>query len=419
MTKLGQYYQQRRAAIKRSGKREKRDIFIDYTAPYGIPYNTSTATINYQTSMKLSAFYRGVDVKSGAIGSLPIRVEKKDGNNWIPAPEHPLNYILDVEPSNTMTSFTLFKTATALLDLKGNAIIRIHRNDKLEAVELELITNDVTILIDANRILYYAIQYPTGKGTVIVEQSDIIHLMNFTYNGLVGISTIQHAANTLELSVAAENQAAGFFSSGANLSGLIEIEGRIDQERADVVKAAWASAFNTTDGSPNSVGVLEQGMKFTPVQVNPKDAQMLESRQFNIIDLCRFLGVTPVKVFDDTMTSYNTVESMQLAFLTDTISNLVAKIENELRRKLFKPSLKRSFRIRFEIADLLRADLDSQANYYQKMFQVGGFTVNEIRDKTGTPKSDAANADSPFVMVNTQPVDSVNQKVKTDGNIKK
>ena len=57
-------------------------------------------------------------------------------------------------------------------------------------------------------------------------------------------------------------------------------------------------------------------MEFKPITVNPSDAQLLETREFNVIDICRFFGVSPVKAFDLSKSSYSTVEATNLSFLT-------------------------------------------------------------------------------------------------------
>lgn len=102
--------------------------------------------------------------------------------------------------------------------------------------------------------------------------------------------------------------------------------------------------------------VLEGNMDFSPITVSPSDAQLLETRQFNVIDICRFFGVSPVKAFDLSKSSYSTVEATELAFLTDTLAPLLEKIELEFERKLYKPSEKDSIDVRFDTATLLRAD---------------------------------------------------------------
>jgi HK97 family phage portal protein len=75
------------------------------------------------------------------------------------------------------------------------------------------------------------------------------------------------------------------------------------------------------------VAVLEGNMDFEPVTISPSDSQLLETRQFNVVDICRFFGVSPVKAFDLSNSSYSTIEATELAFLTDTLSPLLEKIE--------------------------------------------------------------------------------------------
>ena len=153
-------------------------------------------------------------------------------------------------------------------------------------------------------------------------------------------------------------------------------------------------------------------MDFQPITVNPSDAQLLETRQFNVIDICRFFGVSPVKAFDLSKSSYSTVEATQLAFLTDTLAPLLEKIELEFERKLYKPSERNSIDVRFDTSVLLRADKASLANYYNTLFQIGVITPNEIRKALDLEAIE--NGDHTFVQVNIQ---TLNNAVKDKADI--
>ena len=76
------------------------------------------------------------------------------------------------------------------------------------------------------------------------------------------------------------------------------MESSLTAQQKQDIKTAWSSAFNSITGTPNGVAVMEGNMTFQPITVNPSDAQLLETRQFNVIDICRFFGVSPVKAFD-------------------------------------------------------------------------------------------------------------------------
>lgn len=157
-------------------------------------------------------------------------------------------------------------------------------------------------------------------------------------------------------------------------------------------------------------------MEFQPVTVSPADAQLLETRQFNVIDVCRFFGVSPVKAFDLSKSSYSTVEATQLAFLTDTLSPMLEKIELEFERKIYKPSERESIDVRFDTSVLLRADKASLASYYNQLFQIGAITPNEIRKALDLPALE--NGDQSFVQVNTMTLKNAVKEKDNEGTQK-
>ena len=380
-----------------------RDLTQDLLIMMGLPYGFGSSSLSKMQAMQLSAVYRCVEVKSDALAYPTRQVQVKTDRGWTSDPELPLWNLLNLEPNPTMTSDLLFKMLIIKTELEGNGYVEIIRGPKFQVERLELIRDYVKILMDDAGILYYVIQ---SKNPRIIEQSNIIHIKNFTYDGIIGVSTLTHANNTLTASNAVERHAVGFFAGGANMGTVIKVEGRLDEGEAKRIKAEFAAAFNTTDGSPNSAAVIPGSMDIIPISVSPKESQMLETRQFNIVEICRFFGVDPTKVFETKDSKYNTVESMQLAWLTDTVAPYFSRIEAELNRKLFLPSQRRSLRIRYDVEDLLRADMNSLSNYRMKMFQVGGYTVNENRERVGTPKFDDPMADVPFVQVNMQPINT-------------
>jgi len=143
---------------------------------------------------------------------------------------------------------------------------------------------------------------------------------------------------------------------------------------------------------------MEGGAEFKPVSVNPKDAQMLETRAFNVIDICRFFGVHPSKAFDTSASTYSNVESYQLGYITDTMTPLARKIDNEVNRKLYRPSQRKRTKAVLRVAELLSNDYESKANYYLSMFQVGAYSPNEIRKELNRPL--IPDGDKSYVQVN-------------------
>jgi HK97 family phage portal protein len=391
---------------------EKRKLTYETTTAVGLPYSYSSVALSELISMQLSAVYRCVEVVTDAIASQSwdiLEYSKIEG--FVSNPFHYAAYLLNNEPCPSMTRYTLMKTLVAKMLLEGNGYCIIRRNGRGDPIRLDLVCDEtVKMFMGDDRTIWYEVGYE-GK-TERIEGYDMIHLLNFSYNGLVGVSTLQHAANSMGLAYASESSAKGFFTSGANMSGILTAEGKMTKEKATALKASWAEAFNVTSGNPGGIAVMESGLEFKPVTVNPRDAQMLETRQFNVIEICRFFGVHPSKVFDQSNLTYSNIESFQLGFLTDTISPLDAKIEAEFNRKLLRPSERIRTKLNLSIEELLRANMDAKANYVSKMFQCGGFSVNEVRKECGNPKSDSDNADKPMIQINMQSIEAFSNKPK-------
>lgn len=373
--------------------KEERGNFSDY-----LLYNSSTAYAT-EKSMLLSAVYRCVEVISDSVAQLPLEPYRMDSQGYkVKFTSHPTYKLLNKEPNQRMSRFTFIKTLIVSTLLRGNGYAYIERDGKGDATALHLIPSEL-VTINRPKTLKEPISYSIA-GVGKVESKDMIHILNFSYDGIIGMSTLQHARHSLGLAMDSDSHAAGFFKGGANIAGILKSDGHLAPDQKQQIKQAWQMAFNPNFGTPNGVALLEGNFTFEPVTVNPSDAQLLETRQFNVVDICRFFGVSPVKAFDLTKSSYSTVEASELAFLTDTLSPLLEKIELEFERKLYKPSEKDSIDVRFDTAMLLRADKQSLANYYQTLFNIGVVSPNDIRKQLDMPAIEGG--DNTFVQVNIQ-----------------
>lgn len=392
---------------KEQPKVEERGYFADY-----LSYNCAT---NYTTekSMLLSTVYRCVEVISDSVAQLPLEPYKIDSQGYkIKFTSHPTYKLLNKEPNPRMTRFDFVKVLIVSTLLKGNGYAFIERDDKGNAQGLHFIPAELVTIIRPKSLKESVSYSIAGLGTV--ESCNMIHIKNFSYDGIEGVSTLKHARNTLGLSTDAEAHAAGFFKGGANLAGILKSTTNLNAQQKNDLKRSWQMAFSPATGTPNGVAVLEGNLTFEPITVNPTDAQLLETRQFNVVDICRFFGVSPVKAFDLSKSSYSTVEATNLSFLTETLSPLLEKIEEEFERKLYKPSEKDSIDVRFDTATLLRADKQSLANYYQTLFNIGVVSPNDIRKQLDLPAMEGG--DNTFVQVNIQTLERAVSSIPDNTN---
>lgn len=381
-----------------------------------VAWNSNSLPFLLSTSkpMLLSTVYRCVDLISDSLGVLPFKVYRIDGDGFKKeATEHPAYELLNLEPNENMTRYVFFKTLMTSVLLTGNGYAYIERDETMKPIQIVLVPSSqcsVEWIQDNQGVMRK--RYRISNLSQLVEPQDMIHVLNFSYDGITGVSTITHAAQTIGIATDSEAHAKGFFQGGGSMSGVLKQTAGppITKDQKDDIYSTWQNRLNTSTGTPAGMVILPTNFDYTPITVSPKDSQLLESRQFNVVDICRFFSVSPVKAFDLSKSSYSTVEATQLQYLTDTVLSVITKIELEFNRKIFLRRERRHWLAEFDTSAILRTDKAAQGEYWNKMFSIGAATPNEVRRINNLDRLE--NGDKAFVQVNVQTLDNaVSMKV--------
>lgn len=348
---------------------EERSIFDGM--PLALNYN-GYGTYKTSQAMTLAAVYRCVEVISNSVASLTPKLYVIDSDGYKKELKSNLSYLLAKQPNRKMNSYTFYKLIVKDILLNGNAYALISRKGN-EVIGLHYVAPGLVSPIDRGDRIEYTVAGIKG----FVKQEDILHFMNYSDNGVWGVSVLTHARRTLGIADYGDKAAENFYKSGGCTSGFLKFEGPSNSKQREEILSAWNTATGGPNNGPNGIAVLPANVDYTQLSVSPADAQLLESRKFQVIDIARFFGVSPTKLFDMEKASYNNIEATELSFLNDTLRPLLTKIELELETKLF-PSMD-SFDIKFDVTDLLRTDKKSEAEYFTKLFNLGALSPNDIR----------------------------------------
>lgn len=313
-------------------------------------------------SLTLSTVYRCVEVISNGLAQLPFEV-RKDGKHH----DCSINKMLN-RPNRYMTRFQLIKSMVCDMLLAGNAYAYINNG------QLTYVPSGAVVSQTINKgELIYKVQ---SIGEVTADK--MIHILNYPDStGLRGVSTLTYAANTLEISYSAENTAKGFFKNGCNLSGFLKTIGAATAQQKKEIKQTWMNAMSNNDGG---VMVIDGNMSFEKLQLNPQEVQLLESRKFDGVQICKFFNISPLKAFDLSGNSYSSSEMAEIQFLNDCLSPIIVKFEQEFSRKLFPND---DCVVNIDESALLRTDKQSQAEYLTKLTANGLMSINEARASLG------------------------------------
>lgn len=360
--------------ITREKEKEKRLIgTYNPNLSDALPFGLNTTK---NTALSLSTVYSAVNLISDAIATLPISIKSKGEQGKDTLPTHPL---YDIFTSNLTTKYTLFKTILQSVLLKGNAYVYIERTGKKITGLRYLQPEDVQVYYrKETKELYYTCSYLGGTKRIL--PSDMLHFLKYTVDGVQGISVLLHARRSLNIANQTENTAETFFSSGCALNGVIKVHSNINQQQKQDIRKDWTSTFGSGNQS-GGVVVLPLNMDYQPISVSAEDAQMLQSRLYNVADIARFFNISPVLLGDLSNAGYSTIEATNLQFLSYTLNPYIVMIEEELNRKLVGTG--ENIEINLEETAILRTDKAQQAAYYNSLLSMGVLSINEVRKELG------------------------------------
>jgi HK97 family phage portal protein len=336
--------------------------------------NANNSSINYKKSLGLSAVYNAVEQISNDIAKIPFSVNQKNGNNRESQPNHPAQRLISYEPNSLMTTFIFRKTMAISLLLRGNALAKIEFDRNGNPIETNYINWDNVIDI---RIKNGELVYDVRGYAQPLLASEVLHFKNFSHNGIVGVPIISYAAQQLNMAIEVQTYSATNFENKGVRQGVISTDKTVDKGK-DKIIAGWQNAMQTK--SPDRVVVLDDGFKFTPINITPQEAQIIETGRFNIEEIARMFNIAPHKIKSLQNSTNNNIEQQSLDHVSDTIQPYITNIEQEYAKKLFTSKERENgFFIRGNMNVLLRADIKSRAQWISSMVYCGVMSRNEAR----------------------------------------
>ncbi|MCD8337053.1 MAG: phage portal protein [Lachnospiraceae bacterium] len=331
--------------------------------------SSSNKLVSERSAMQVAAVYACVRVLAEAVAQLPLHLYRYTGEgSKEKAADHPLYFLLHDEPNPEMSSFVFRETLMTHILLWGNAYAQIIRNGKGDILALyPLMPNRMRVDRDEHGRLYYEYTLsdddaPQIKKTIL-KPSEVLHIPGLGYDGLVGYSPIAVAKNAVGLTIATEEYGAKFFANGATPGGILEYPGTVKDP--DKVREAWNKGFGGS-GNSNKVAVLEEGMKYTPISINPDEAQFLDTRKFQIDEIARIFRVPPHLIGDLEHSTFSNIEQQSLEFVTYSLQPWLVRWEQGMLDEV-KESIMNAYEIktglsRTKISHLMDAETWMDAN---------------------------------------------------------
>lgn len=343
------------------------------------------------SAVGLSATWACVELIAGTTASLPLMVYRTDSKGIrTVAKDHPLYFVLHDSPNYDQTAVDFWEVMAACIELQGNAYALIERRSSDRVINaLHPIRPD---RVTARRKNDGRIDYEwTENGKHIVKSGeDILHIRGAFGDALSGTSTLAACRGVFNDAMSAETAASAMFQNGVNPSGLLSTPATVTltkpqrEELEQRLQEKYQGAIR--QGLPM---LLDGGLDWKQLSINPLDAQMLESRKFSGEQICRLFGVPPAMVgFGDKASNWGTGKEVDvLGFQKFTLRKRLKRIEQAVLKQLVPLAERRAqgIVVEFNFEGLLRGDTASRYEAYEKAIRMGLKSRNECRALENDP----------------------------------
>ena len=335
----------------------------------------SRSPLTLSMAERISTVYTCVNIISDDVGTLPLHVKFRNQDNKIEKLySHPVARVL-LEPNPFMTGIDFRRALVACVKLHGNGYAHISERDKRGyPTRLDLIMPDKVHVSKGKNDLFYTL---TELG-VTVPSRDMLHIKGSVRDGILGKSPLTEQRELLDNANNMSKFSKNIYKRDLRHAAVFQTDAQLKDNAFERLRkqltAMWSNAHRNNDPL-----LLDDGLKIATVTITPEDAQFIATKLLTIDEIAAVFRVPAHKVGDWTRGTYSNNTQANLEYFTDCIRPLLEIVEAEFNRKLFLESEKEDHYIDINFNGLLRTSIAEQTEKYNKMFNMGVYSPNDIR----------------------------------------
>lgn len=369
--------------------------------------STTGKSVNTTTAMQVSAVFAVCRVLGEGVAQVPLKLmrESKDPKGRtvrLPAKDHSLYALMGSSPNDFQTSFEYREMVVWHAVLAGNHYSFINRGPRGRILELlPFQPHQVTPTRDKNWQLTYEVKSDDDGSTQVFPAEAIWHVRGPSWSGWQGLECVRIARDAIGLAMATEEAAAKLHKNGVSPSGVYSVEGTLNDDQYKAL-SKWVHAHLAGSDNAGKPLIMDRAAKWVQTAMTSVDAQSLETRRFQIEEICRFARVSPIMIYgSDKASTYAGSSANFLAHLVHTLSPWYQRLEQSMDKNLLTEADRRDgLYFNFVEEGLLRANMPETKDVLLGYVNGGLMTPNEGRDKLDLNPVDDDDADELRIPVN-------------------
>jgi HK97 family phage portal protein len=350
----------------------------------GVDYRSRGRKVTPESALAFAAVWRAVNLIGGQTASLPLHVYQKisdDERRRVGG--HRIERLFNENANEEMEALTFVELFVSWAPLWGNGYAWKQREGDEVVGIWPLLPWRMRIDRTPEGRLVYKYTQDNGQEKPYAPR-DILHLKNLTKDGIIGRSVIAHARESVGLGLDQQQFLANFYQNNATPTGALISKARLPRKRQKELRKQW-NEMHAGPANAGSVAVLHGDMDFKPMGMPLVDAQFLENRKANVLEIARMFGVPPHLLFDLDRATYSNIEAQGIEWLTYGLRYWLTKVARLANQLLTDEEKAAGFYCEHETAALLTTDIKSRYEAYGLALEKGFLSVNDVHRKENLP----------------------------------
>nr|WP_262908817.1 phage portal protein [Hymenobacter translucens] len=334
-------------------------------------------SVNQDSALSFAAVWACVQAISQDLAALPFVIYQDTGDSKEVRKDHPAYRLLNQQANPKQTSFQFRQSMLATVLLRGEAFALIERDGRQSPVALHYKHPDRTEVLEKDGRFWYRFDGDTKR--LPYADYEVIHLRGLSLSAGRGISPLHAHRKTIGLGLANQNYGINFYEKGARVDGVMLHPTKFkDAGVAERLRNQFESNYSGTGGS--RVLMLEEGIKYEPISIAPKDAEFLNTHKLSRAEIASIFRVPPHKIGDMDSSIKANIEQQAIEYIQNTLQPWAVNIEQEFRLKLFRAAEIATTKGKHNFNGLMRGDSQARGAYYREMLNTGVMSINDVRD---------------------------------------
>ncbi|MDN6835822.1 MAG: phage portal protein, partial [Lactococcus lactis] len=209
---------------------------------------------------------------------------------------------------------------------------------------------------------------------------DLMIILKNSEDGLQSTGVLDLNSELLNLALNQQEYSSSLLENGSLPMAILSTPSKLSDKAMERITKSWRSAYQGGKNAGKTV-VLEDGMDYKPVSLNPNELDLSTSKNSTLSDIARVFGI-PESMLNADANKYNSNEQNNLHFLQYTLEPVITAFESALNKSLLlEEEKKKGYSFRFDRDSILATTEAEKFTTTIQAMKGGLLSVNEARER--------------------------------------